>query len=414
MSCGVKTKRGAGPFGATRMRRLCPAFAAAWALVVVLAGSVQAAETPETTTWQRGPWQDQDFFPVAVWLQNPDKAQQYRAAGINLYVGLWNGPTGKQLATLRRAGMPVICAQPRRALDRLDDSTIIGWMHQDEPDNAQSLGEGRGYGSPVPPEDVVKEYERMRAADPSRPVLLNLGQGVAWDGWHGRGVRTNHPEDYPRYVQGCDVASFDIYPVTHSHPSVSGHLEYVARGVERLVRWAGPERPVWNCIECTRINHPTHKPTPEQVRCEVWMALVHGSKGLIYFVHEWQPTFNESALLSDPTMLDAVTRINRRLAALAPVLNGPTMSGRVAVTSSDSEVPVAVMTKEHEGSVYVFAVGMEDRRTRAEFRVRGLDGSRTVTVLDEGRTLEARDGVFADDFAPWDVHLYQIAAGASR
>ena len=24
--------------------------------------------------------------------------------------------------------------------------------------------------------------------------MLNLGQGVAWDGWYGRGTRTNHPE----------------------------------------------------------------------------------------------------------------------------------------------------------------------------------------------------------------------------
>jgi len=47
------------------------------------------------------------------------------------------------------------------------------------------------------------------------------------------------------------------------------------------------------------------------------MSIIHGSKGLIYFVHEWQPKFNESALLSDPEMLAAVTKINRRIAELA-------------------------------------------------------------------------------------------------
>jgi len=109
-------------------------------------------------------------------------------------------------------------------------------------------------------------------------VLLNLGQGVAWDGWYGRGVRTNHPEDYPEYIRGCDLVSFDIYPVAHSHPQVLGNLWYVAQGVDRLVKWAGGQKVVWNCIECTRIQSE-HKATPSQVRSEVWMSLIHGSMG---------------------------------------------------------------------------------------------------------------------------------------
>lgn len=53
------------------------------------------------------------------------------------------------------------------------------------------------------------------------------------------------------------------------------------------------------------------------------MALIHGARGLIYFVHEWKPRFNESALLDDPEMLAAVTRINRQIHALALVFNAP-------------------------------------------------------------------------------------------
>ena len=114
-------------------------------------------------------------------------------------------------------------------------------------------------------------------------MLLNLGQGVAWDGWYGRGVRTNHPEDYAEYIKGCDIASFDIYPVAHDNPQVKGKLDFVARGVERLVKWTGGRKIVWNCIECTRIESHT-KATPKQVKAEVWMSLVHGSQGIVYFV----------------------------------------------------------------------------------------------------------------------------------
>ena len=376
-----------------------------------VAGAWGTADSVSTQSAARsGSLGDRTFFPIGVWLQNPRNAARYRAAGFNLYVGLWKGPTEEQLQLLERAGMSVICHQNQLALEYVDDAVIVGWMQQDEPDNAQSLGKGKGYGPPVTPAEVLQRYERMRAADPSRPVLLNLGQGVAWDQWHGRGVRTNHPEDYPLYVKACDIASFDIYPVTHSNAQVSGNLWYVARGVERLVQWAGDKRLVWNCIECTRINNKEQKkPTAHQVRSMVWMSLIHGSKGLIYFVHEWQPRFNESALLSDRPMYGAVSRINHRIQALAPVLNSPTIYDLVASESAHEDVPVATMVKRDGGQTYIFAVAIRRGSTRAEFTVAGLTGARRVDVLDEDRQIMATDGVFADDFGPWDVHLYRIA-----
>src|SRR5208283_4840195 len=177
--------------------------------------------------------------------------------------------------------------------------------------------------------------------------------------------------DYAEYVKGSDLASFDIYPVAHDNPAVAGKLWFVAQGVERLVKWAGPERVVWNCIECTRIENPDHKATPHQVRSEVWMSLIHGSRGLIYFVHEWKPRFNEPALLHDSEMLREVTAIDLQITELAPVLNSPTVRDTVQVSSSEPQIPVAVMLKQHEGASYLFAVAMRDGDTTATFRLKG-------------------------------------------
>ena len=52
---------------------------------------------------------DPNFFPIAVWLQNPNNAGRFKEAGINLYVGLYRGPTAEQLEILRKHGMHVIC-----------------------------------------------------------------------------------------------------------------------------------------------------------------------------------------------------------------------------------------------------------------------------------------------------------------
>jgi hypothetical protein len=351
---------------------------------------------------------DKGFFPICVWLQNPRNALPYKQAGFNTYVGLWNGPTEVQLAQLKAGGMKVICSQNDVGLRHLDDETIIAWMHGDEPDNAQSLGAGKGYGPPVPPQKIVDDYTRIKAADPSRPVILNLGQAVAWDQWHGRGVRTNHPEDYPQYLKGCDIPSFDIYPAVHSNPQVAGNLWYVARGVERLIKWTDGKKPVFNCIECTHISNPDRKATPHEVTAEVWMSIIHGSTGLIYFVHQFKPGFNESALLSDPPMLSAVTEINRRITELAPVINSPSIGDVLTVSASNPDVPVAAVARRHGGSLYVFAVCMRNTSTDARFSVRTAPSARTVEVLSEQRTLPCEGGVFTDSFGPWDVHLYRM------
>jgi hypothetical protein len=371
--------------------------------------------------WSHGPPTDAGYFPIAVWLQNPRNAARYKAAGINLYVGLWRGPTPEQLSELQTAGMQLICAQNATARARLESPVVVGWMHGDEPDNAQELGRGQGYGPPITPEHIIESFEKIRATDSSRPVLLNLGQGVAWDNYIGRGVRRNHPEDYPRYVQGCDIASFDIYPVVHDAKEIAGHLEYVGRGVERLMQWAGPERIVWNCIECTHIGNPDRKATPQQVRSEVWMALVHGSRGLIYFVHQFRPSFNEAALLDDPALLAAVTQINQQIRNLAPVLNSPSVTNALHAQSRPATAegslgptePIASLQKRHRGKVYLFAVNMTAETVHTRFILeRGPVNDPPATpaqiqVLEENRSImPGAAGHFEDTFEPYAVHLY--------
>ena len=373
----------------------------------VLGQSVVSPSSPYAN-WKNGPPKGADFFPIAVWLQDPRNAGRFRELGINLYVGLWEGPTAKQLAALKTAKMPVICDQNQVGLTDKNRDIIVGWMHGDEPDNAQSLGEDKGYGPPIAPARIVAEYRKMVQTDPNRPVMLNLGQGVAWDGWYGRGTRTNHPEDYPAYMEGCNIASFDIYPVVHDKPEVAGKLEFVARGVDRLCEWGKGRRIVWNCIECTRISNVNVKPTPAQVRSEVWMSLIHGSQGLIYFAHQFKPSFIEAGLLADKEMAEAVKAINKQINGLAPVLNSPAIEKEVTVVSSDTQTPIDLMVKRDRAFTYIFAVAMRPHPTRATFKFRQIKSS-IVEAIGENRTLTVNHGAFTDEFAgPYAIHLYRV------
>ena len=385
------------------------------AAVLLAAACWAAGDEPKTepgktryAQWKNGLPGSPDFFPIAVWLQDPANAPKFQAAGINVYVGLWEGPTEKQLAELKKHGMRVFCEQNEVALKHKDDPTIVGWMHGDEPDNAQELPNNKGYGPPIKPAKIVEGYQKLQKADPTRPIMLNLGQGVAWDQWYGRGVRTNHPEDYPEYIKGCDIVSYDIYPACHDNPAVAGKLWMVADGVSRLRKWSEDRKIVWNCIECTHISNPKAKATPQQVKAEVWMSLIRGSNGLLYFVHQFKPKFIEAGLLADAEMLARVREVNLQIQRLAPVLNSPDVPDKVIVESSAAAVPVEVLVKRHGDALYVFATGMRDGKTEATFKVTGVPAGAKVEVLDEGRELEVRDGAFRDKFQPWDVHLYKV------
>lgn len=368
------------------------------ALLLLLPQETKGPYSP----WTHGPPTDPNFFPVAVWLQDTRNIAKYKEAGINTYVALWQGPTQAQFDALKGAGMKLVCHQNEFGLKQKDDPTIIAWMHGDEPDNAQAK-KGGGYGPPILPEKIVADYKKVRDADPSRPVLLNLGQGVAWDKYIGRGVRTNHPEDYAEYMKGSDIVSFDIYPVVHDNVDVAGKLYKVSEGVERLRQWGEGKKIVWNCIEASRIDNVATKPNAAQVRSEVWMSIIHGSNGLIYFVHQFKPNFIEASLLQDADLLAGVTAVNKQIKDLAPVLNSPTLEGGATVTSDS---PVDVMVKKQGDSLYLFASAMRDKGTKASFDVKGAKGS--AEVLGEGRSIPVKDGRFEDDFKPYDVHLYRI------
>lgn len=369
-------------------------------------GEASVPDAP-TISWENGPETDPSYFPLGVWLQDPRHAASYRKAGINLYVGLWEGPTLLQLNDLKIAQMPVICPQNDVGLAYRDKSTIVGWMHQDEPDNAQPLPFGGGHGSPILPSEIQSEYRKMKLADPTRPVFLNLGQGAAWDGWGGRGARSGKFGDYPEYLKGCDIASFDIYPYAHDHMDVQGRLGYVARGVERLRRSSGGTKPIWNIIGVAGVNKGI-RPSSEQIRAMVWMSIIHGSRGIVYFVHEWKPRFRSATMIDDQDLFERVRKVNREVLALAPVIHSPTVSHVVSVSAS-GDPPPAISAHKHQGDLYLFTVEMTGRPLEATWKLEGEWGKRPeVEVLSEGREVPILDGTFKVRYEGYGVKLYRV------
>jgi len=364
--------------------------------------------------WSRGIPTDPAFFPISVWLQGSWHATEMAALGINIYVGNNAGTdalAASDLAILKNLGIYAIIGQDSVGLANVDDPTIVGWwMTPDEPDNAQSDGNG-GYGPPVAPAALVAQYHAYQSADATRPIYLGLGQGVAFDGWEGRG--NNAPAE-SGYLPAADIVDSDIYPYNNcggdtNEQMTCGQFWLNAFGIDRLRQWSTRNQAAWTDIETTIIGAGTTAgPTPAQTKSEVWLALIHGANGITYFIDTWNPSFREDGIFADATMVSAVTALNHQIASLAPELNSASLPNVVAVNSSNAAVPVDMMVKAHGQTVYVFAAASRAGTTRASFTVSNLAADGSVTVVGENRTIDVASGKFVDDFAANDVHLYAL------
>lgn len=320
-----------------------------------------------------------------------------------MFVGHWGKMDQFSLNLFANSGMPLIVDQSDFAVAAPGSGIIKGWLQPDEPDNAQPLG-GGGYGPCIPPAALQRNYEQFKAKDPSRPVLLGFGRGVSDIEWRGRGSCTGDTDYYRQAASAGDILSFDIYPVARG----TGDLEKPAEGVRNLIRWSGGRKIIWNDIEASAINGGA-VPTSAQVRSEVWMSLIAGSKGINYFVHEFSPTFREDGIFNHPDLVKGVRALNAEIESLAPVLNSPTIENGVSVASSPSTTPIEVMMKKSGGAIYVFAAAMRDAPADGGFDLTGVDRA-IVEVIGESRRIPVSGGIFHDRFAGYGVHLYKITA----
>jgi hypothetical protein len=138
------------------------------------------------------------------------------------------------------------------------------------------------------------------------------------------------------------------------------------------------------------------------------MALIRGSRGLIYFVHQFKPVFKEAALLDDPEMLAAVTSINAEIRELAPVLNAPTLLGKVTVQPDAAQQQIATMVKRKGDSDYLFTVNLANKAAEATFSLNFDFNPKAIEVRGESREIAMNSASFTDAFGPYEVHLYRV------
>jgi hypothetical protein len=373
---------------------------------------------------------DPSFFPVGVWFESVRTSADTEldsAAGLNTYVELTED---SDLGLVRRAGMHAVHGLPGAGEE------TVGRLLADEPDMWGGPGSGPWTGHYpgqgeicVDPEQrcgfTVQQAVGSGYPDDGRMRYANYGKGVTF--WWDDASAARFVNEFQ------DVVSADNYWFTDGYicgPTEGGVLvgatgrlpddecrlaANYGRTVDRvraLVQPAG-SRPVWAFVE---LGHPSAEdelPTiaPEEVRAAVWSSLIHGARGIVYFNHSFGGPCESQHVLRDPCYAGTraeVTRLNRQIARLAPVLNAPFADQVTTVAGA-----VDTMTKWAGGELYVVAGAAQDRAQTAAFTLSCVRTG-TVHVVDEDRTIPLRAGSFRDRFADGNaVHVYRVEGTGS-
>lgn len=371
---------------------------------VVPQGSVDDEQTAAVD-----PFADQpDFFPLGVYLQSAQRAEQWSEVGINMIVRVNGFTTKDDVERFNSLGMHMIGNdRDRLPLEQLGAAVPL-YVGKDEPDNAQRQLDG-SYGPCRTPEELAEESAFLRELGQGRPVFRNFGRGIVNPDWKGRGECAGMAADYyPEAIASADVVAFDYYPVMESEP-----LSQVANGARNLAGYiaeAGGKQGQWGIIEASAIRGGV-VPSPEQIRSMAWMQIINGARGLVFFpweVNEKGARIREDASFANAETVAGLKRLTQEITALSPAIK----SDRLAEFTKQTSLEISAMARQHDGAVHLFAVSEAAGEGEVTFTLPEVS-AQSVEVLGENRVIAMTNNSFTDQFAPYEAHVYRISNAGS-
>ncbi len=403
-------------------------------------------------------WSNPNFFPILVWLSDPNHASALAALGINTYFGMFANPGS--INTAAAAGMSVIAQANEWSPAEVQAETsgrdnVVAWIPIDEPDLN------------IAHSAYMSQVSGLKALNDGRMIITNFAHGIRrtvyWSASTGGGFTQMHDA-----MAENDAACVDQYCYTSpgirgdpgpqgivdnfNYPSLHNGTSYLwpgayqdyakanqaaaygwqAKALRSFYEDKGLQRPVWVTVE-TQMPYLTEANRDiilyAEIKGAVWSAIVNEARGIMYFQHngfygepgtttpgsypEIDPNTgaavdNSTMSLVDgpPGLAAAVLAINTQIQSLAPVLNSQSFVFNFGATG------IETMLKGRDGFAYIFA-------TKS---VMGTTGSKTFTltgsgitgtnveVVGEARNLTVSGGQFSDTFAnEYSVHIYKIA-----
>jgi hypothetical protein len=367
------------------------------------------------------PFEDPDFFPIAVFSARGEEAATFADEGFNLVLTgaspparqpSWGGPkTPADVSAFSDEGMFVIPAYdmaPRLA-DAADNPYLVGFGSTDEPVRIHGLDA----------DEVAAQFRSAASVEGFEDKLgfvTFAGHSVFYE---PRGTGPSILADTRAVATGVDtdVIAFDIYPASYCSPEGFFRIfdecdvGVVGNAVDHFQRYSKHEKPVFSWTDA-RATFGEHFPGEDKIDlldALVWIPINHGSQGVAWFTTE--PGLAPADYLDNSEVSGRVREINHFITSLAPVLNSPGLDTASAVTNR-AGITMDLGGRVHEGKTYIFAVADahslgEGPNSTATFTVDGVTRG-SIEELRSGERLNLSGSTFTDTFEPYEVKIYEI------
>lgn len=353
------------------------------ALVVV---AVQALAQPSTQPVKPA-------FVIGVWSPPIGDMGAWRARSVNTVVG-YEREGGRVtldewIAVARRHELFTIRQPHEDMASDAADPYLLALMHGDEPDL-------KG----IDPAGLAEEYAAWKKALPQIPVFLNISGGNLL-------FRKTPRSKYREYFKAADWVGNDFYPVTGWNQPT--WVPRVGQAVD-LCRELSDGKPQLAFIETSSqqlawLPKNSRGPTPDEVRAEIWDAVIHGAKGIIYFPQQFNPFKYDATPSSVSIEVAKQGRVLNKLGAVL-VLGPPAGKGmKVSVT-----LPLeAAWRVGADGTAYAIVLNLSPENLKQQaIELTGFPSGAARVVNEDDKALTIAGGTFMDDFSPFGAAVYAI------
>jgi hypothetical protein len=305
-----------------------------------------------------------------------ESIKQVRAMGFNVIHHTWGMPKEDYLAYTEKLGMWVI---PEVAAPTAEDvalanrhTNVLMWYGSDEP-SGETL-------------NVIKRARAQTALlDPHRPVSAAVC----------------NPNLFRAALEGFDFVMLDPYLIRHAP------LTNIADWMKAASDAGNGSKAIWLVPQAFTIDSSYWKePTPEELRCQAYIGLVHGATGFVWYAfwssEDWSgnPKGRGCWYLPDSKLWDAFPKLNAEVSALAPIILTGQNLGPVRSSAAD----VHTCLWKYRGKSYLLAVNTQYHAVKCKLEGFGAQAD----VMFESRKVTTDAGVLSENFLPLEAHVYRF------
>ena len=278
-----------------------------------------------------------------------------------------------------------------------DHPALLGWDANDEASQYAPKIKG-----------LLEGYNYVREIDPAHPTFVN----------HASAMFTE--KELRKWIGIADIMAIDIYPV----PAEWGFSHFknktissVGQYTRLMLKATDFKKPVWMTLQAYHwLDDRGRFPTPHELRFMTYDAIIHGTKGIVYFFYNKcrktpgsSTYFSPKDRLYTPEFWEGLKKVAAELRELTPVLVSSDVHDYVR--SDQPEDKLAMLVKATDNGTYILVENKTNKQL-GNVGFKFLSGesvkAKAVEVMFEDRTLHVTKQTFVDSFAPYDVHIYRI------